>query len=448
MNGMARKTRDGADKVAAPQAMRISQETFDDAVKENMDDFSMERVEAIADAISQFEMQGIDISNIVTSTSNLNGGEDPLAAAVKRLVAASKVEDAEGASAACAEMDLIYKTLSEAEAVAEGKLMVGNAGAIEAALAVLDTHPRSSETVLTALKFITALTTKADVNKARLSEPKDDPRAPAILIKVLDALPSDAVVMEAAWRLIKSGVTKSECFKGGFMKEGGHRVILSALSTHLDSSPIMLEVSGAMYSLMNADDLTTVFSSVFETAKALVKGGVLPLMYAALRRHELDPKVLRELLAALKGSAVQDDIVREILSDVGLPLVLGVLKTHIEDTGVGLGGGAVRVLGNRRHGAAHAGQLRHHDGRGQDFCAPLREEGVEELVVRARDTHVKCADAAFDCLRDLGCEYGGLGDQAGKGANSAYTGGSESLLVSADEQARRGSGMVTWEEDA
>lgn len=221
MNGMARKTRDGADKVAAPQAMRISQETFDDAVKENMDDFSMERVEAIADAISQFEMQGIDISNIVTSTSNLNGGEDPLAAAVKRLVAASKVEDAEGASAACAEMDLIYKTLSEAEAVAEGKLMVGNAGAIEAALAVLDTHPRSSETVLTALKFITALTTKADVNKARLSEPKDDPRAPAILIKVLDALPSDAVVMEAAWRLIKSGVTKSECFKGGFMKEGG-----------------------------------------------------------------------------------------------------------------------------------------------------------------------------------------------------------------------------------
>ena len=185
MNGMARKTRDGGDKLAALQAKRISQETFDDAVKENMDDFSMERVEAIADAISQFEMQGIDLSNIVTSTSNFDGGEDPLAAAVARLVAASKLEGAEGASAACAEMDLIYKTLAEGEAVAEGKLMVGNAGAIEAALAVLDTHPASSEAVLTALKFLTALTTKADVNKARLSVPKDDPRAPAILIKVL-----------------------------------------------------------------------------------------------------------------------------------------------------------------------------------------------------------------------------------------------------------------------
>jgi hypothetical protein len=36
---------------------RVSQETFDETVKENMDDFDMPREEAIADAIEQFKMQ-------------------------------------------------------------------------------------------------------------------------------------------------------------------------------------------------------------------------------------------------------------------------------------------------------------------------------------------------------------------------------------------------------
>lgn len=35
----------------------ISQQTFDDAVKENIDEFSMSSEEAIQDAIKQFESQ-------------------------------------------------------------------------------------------------------------------------------------------------------------------------------------------------------------------------------------------------------------------------------------------------------------------------------------------------------------------------------------------------------
>ena len=35
----------------------ISQETFDSVVKENMDDFGLEKEEAIKEAISQFESQ-------------------------------------------------------------------------------------------------------------------------------------------------------------------------------------------------------------------------------------------------------------------------------------------------------------------------------------------------------------------------------------------------------
>ena len=42
----------------APMAMFISQETFDDVVKENMEDFGMEKQAALEDALQQFQSQG------------------------------------------------------------------------------------------------------------------------------------------------------------------------------------------------------------------------------------------------------------------------------------------------------------------------------------------------------------------------------------------------------
>lgn len=47
--------------------MKISQETFDEVVRENIEDFEQEPAAAISDAISQFEKQGVDLSNIDTS---------------------------------------------------------------------------------------------------------------------------------------------------------------------------------------------------------------------------------------------------------------------------------------------------------------------------------------------------------------------------------------------
>lgn len=56
--------------MAAMVGKRISQETFDDVVRENVEDFDMERSEALAEAINQFKSQGVDLENI-----DLTGGE-------------------------------------------------------------------------------------------------------------------------------------------------------------------------------------------------------------------------------------------------------------------------------------------------------------------------------------------------------------------------------------
>jgi hypothetical protein len=48
---------------------KISQETFDDVVRENMEEFDMEPAEALADAIKQFNKQGVDLSS-----TDISGG--------------------------------------------------------------------------------------------------------------------------------------------------------------------------------------------------------------------------------------------------------------------------------------------------------------------------------------------------------------------------------------
>ena len=65
---------------------KISQETFDEVVKENIEDFDMSQKDALKDATAQFLKQGVDLSNI-----DLSGGigKDEIMAAIKLLCSSS-----------------------------------------------------------------------------------------------------------------------------------------------------------------------------------------------------------------------------------------------------------------------------------------------------------------------------------------------------------------------
>jgi hypothetical protein len=91
---------------------RIKQSTFDDAVKENMEEFGLEREEAEVDAVKQFEASGIDLSNIVTR----GGDTHPVLAAVRVLSTATSPlpESAPDASSSVA----IPESAAVAEALA------------------------------------------------------------------------------------------------------------------------------------------------------------------------------------------------------------------------------------------------------------------------------------------------------------------------------------------
>ena len=505
----------------AIQSKRISQETFDETVKENMDDFSMAREEAIADAIEQFKMQGIDLSNIVTSLAcSHEAQENPIMLATKRVQKSTSSDSGGGPEHAAASMHALRELLCSPDAPAEAKVIASNAGAIEATLGVMQKFPEDKEAVASAFRLLTVLIAKCEPNRQKLCEPKADPRV-AVACLALAKLPDDAHVQEVGFRFFRIAATKCEAIKGTFMKYDGVAIVRSALDKHVKSEEIVTEAAGTVHAVTNADDYSTLLSGVFDAAKAIghEKAGVLPLLYAAIREHEDNPNVLKEIIAALKGCAIQEDVVKTIIKDGGIDLVFKAFRKHVSHNAVAArsmmlianmaenddlkkdlctgdaydlmliamethandplvvkcgfaamasialrmpdntvimmekGAGTLLIEGMRAHPTSSEVNrqamiaIRNMVCRVPDITPTLLADDLEDLIRRARDTHVKCADAAFDCLRDLGCEYGGLGDQAGKGKNSAYISAADNLQKCKADQLKAGSAMVTWEEE-
>ena len=50
---------------------KVEQKTFDDVVRENVETFGHSPDEAVADAIAQFEAQGVDLSGVARDAGGL-----------------------------------------------------------------------------------------------------------------------------------------------------------------------------------------------------------------------------------------------------------------------------------------------------------------------------------------------------------------------------------------
>ena len=123
--------------MAATVAKRISQETFDSVVQENVDDFEMAWDEAVTDAIEQFQANGIDLSNIDTKTrpEDRTTTEHPLVAASKELVGVTTetpaTEDAAAASSQDSVLECINKVATLLTENPELKVVAGASGAMQ-----------------------------------------------------------------------------------------------------------------------------------------------------------------------------------------------------------------------------------------------------------------------------------------------------------------------------
>lgn len=122
----------------ADAGRRITQETFDAAVEENMEEFDMERAEAVADAIKQFEMSGVDLRGIVTSAEGSASHPVLSAAQVVKEFATSEGVSVDAVTAALTELKALCEASRENQSIAGSNFAVAH---VQSAASKLTEHP-------------------------------------------------------------------------------------------------------------------------------------------------------------------------------------------------------------------------------------------------------------------------------------------------------------------
>ena len=332
--------------------VRISQETFDQAVQENIDDFGMEPEEALEDAARQFESQGANLSNILRRVPGAAEDEPAVLRVVARMKALlEEAEDEEtvelnfGTGALKISFGTVGPTqgaaLSEAAAelraeVQRDKLnatFAGHNGGVDALVSASLSLLRSPSALAPVLEALATMVMDAE-NREQL-----DARGVAAIAVIMNTHidGADAIdALRAAMHAARAAMLVHERHRQMFVGSAGLLpLVVRAMRDHPDDAPTMLAACGAVRATTLSDDMRSRVSKGHDHAKAAVELGVLPLLLAALRnpmaRHA---PTCAELLATLSRVTVTDQICAQLASMDALPLAIGELGNNMTDAQV------------------------------------------------------------------------------------------------------------------
>eukprot|EP00904_Undaria_pinnatifida_P005168 jgi/Undpi1/1781/HiC_scaffold_12.g05168.m1 len=355
-------------------AMSITQDTFDEVVKENMEDFGMDREAAAGDAVEQFKAQGADLSMVDTSADGIR--QDARAVMKGQVEKLSGLDvGADGSSlselvealSGVGEMCREDGTAGEANRTAFGEaggvgtvarfLGGGDAQAslpnnvVSVVLATLcdacKDHERNRDAfIYTNMAQLTSLLLRwtnagdagghdDDSGKSEASEgTSTTDSSPATAEEI-------AGLVAAGLKLVRTVCAKTENNKGSFMRRKGAVVLKAALERYGVgeegqegdiSAAVTREACAVVRSVTLGDDRRKDFSGTYDSVKALVSAGLISLLLDAARAFEGDSATLSTVYLALKQLAANDESVKMIVEKGGLEVVSATIVRFPLDT--------------------------------------------------------------------------------------------------------------------
>ncbi|XP_004595827.2 armadillo repeat-containing protein 6 [Ochotona princeps] len=446
---------------------RIAQETFDAAVRENIQEFEMEPEEAVREAVEQFESQGVDLSNIVKLAPKVSadGLQEPTHDVLKALddlqesVTLSRPQEAAAHLARFCEHCRVHKG---------SRFLAAQHGAYPVILAAWKLAAGDPGLTLAALNALSALT---DGQPDLL-----DPQGLQLLVATLARHADAADLTCSGLRCVRHACLKHEHNRQGLVKAGVLPLLTGAVARHGRHADVVREACCALRVMTFDDDIRVPFGHAHDHAKMIVRENRgLKVLIEAAKAFPDNPGVLGELCSTLARLAVRNEFCQEIVDLGGLAVLVTLLANcsehqdlvkqvlsalraiagndDVKDAIVRAGGTDSIVAAMSRHlaspqvceqscaalcvlalrkpensrviveggGALAALQamkthpqevgvqkqacmlIRNLVARSQAFSKPLLELGAEALITQARAAHRDCEDVAKAALRDLGC---------------------------------------------
>jgi len=344
----------------------ITQETFDLVVTENMEEFEMDRAEAVKDAKEQFEQQGVSLVNIVVSEQ----GSQVVVEAVKALFGEEKEENLLASLTTimnCCDGDLAQRVLATDNGAYSALLRhLGKPGVdlqckvLETLSKVMDTNPDHLEAQ--GVEHMYNL----------LSSPQD-----SILVAVLD------------WMLICC--VRHEGNRVALVDRPGLLGRTAQLASEKENEVVMM-VCKLWVQLVQDDDVRVPFGKAHDHARELVEvHHALTVLTKVLVTQKENKDIAGPCLLGLASLCLRNEYCQEVVDEGGLKAILDILEEDNKQAEV-----ITRALVLLKVLAGND-QVKTEVGRSGGLH--LITAAITQFLPRASTAEAGCAALAAVCLR-------------------------------------------------
>ncbi|XP_004404729.1 PREDICTED: armadillo repeat-containing protein 6 isoform X2 [Odobenus rosmarus divergens] len=309
---------------------RITQETFDAAVRENIEEFEMGSEEAVKEAAEQFESQGVDLSNIIklAPKASADGSQEPTHDILQALddlqesVAHSRPQEVSTHLARFFEQCKQHKAC---------RFLAAQKGAYPILLTAWRLAIASNQGLL--LQALNALSALTDGQPDLL-----DTQGLQLLVVTLAQNADAADLTCSGIRCVCHASLKHEQNRQSLVKAGVLPLLTGAITRHGHCADVVREACWALRVMTFDDDIRVPFGHAHDHAKMIVQeNGGLKVLIEATKAFSDNPSVLSELCSTLSRLAVRNEFCQEVV-DLGGLGVLVALLANCSDHQVGVQG--------------------------------------------------------------------------------------------------------------
>lgn len=294
----------------------ISQQAFNETVRENIEDLGMDPTEALEDAIETLTLQGVDLSGIVTCVP---GESNPVIECLHKL---EKFKfdsscDNRKIKSDC-ELEEVIGLLNELTELCcvEGS---GNAaiatrnGGLELVCEICSRVP-SGRGQISCLNGLPSL-----LHDLQCTEIFRNSNGPEVVVRILNDGTDNVKVLSSGFSVIAAAATGNEVLKELFMDLKIDELMITVLKEQKNET--ISSLYDAIRVLLTADDHRVVASQVFGYARRFAKIGIVEALVRSLRDGIRSPSLVSASIA-LKAVAVNDEICRSVAESGGIDAIL------------------------------------------------------------------------------------------------------------------------------
>lgn len=353
-------------EMGPPNTVRtISQEAFDEVVKENMEDLGMDPTEALQDAIQTLSLQGVDLSGIVKCVPGESSLKDnPLIQSLERLKQLDLNSKDKFSDEDLNEMMGLFDKLIELCGGNEGSVNAAVAtknGGVELVCSICYKMRCGSKRVLdSCLKTMALL-----VHDVQSTETFRTGGGPKLLVNILIDGNEDPEILNSGFAVVAASATGNEVVKESYMELKIDELILEILSRQRNDS--IQSLYDAIRVLLTPDDDRVVASQVYGYARRFAKIGIARALVHSLHSGLSSPSLISASIA-LKAVAVNDEICKSVAENGGIDALL----RCIDDSG---------LQGNKTVARICCSLLSKLAGSDSNKSAIIEKGGMDKLIV-------------------------------------------------------------------